>query len=51
MKDKRNGYCRSNNAVLFPSYRTKSANVRLQKNVKKGEEIFTSYGREYFPRM
>lgn len=47
--DKRKGYCSGNAGNLKPTRDYKSATVNLTKNLKKGDELFVSYGsRSYF---
>lgn len=45
--NKRNGECRGNNARLTNAHNNR-INLRSTKNIRAGQEIFASYGREYW---
>lgn len=46
--NKRSGQCKGNNAKYAPNHRKKRISVKATKKIKAGEEIFASYGRNYW---
>ncbi len=47
-KDKKNKKCKGNNSKLKYNYKTNKANLVSAQKIKKGEEINTPYGRQYW---
>ena len=46
--DKRAGNCHGNNARLSVNAANSSASVKSTKRIKKGQEIFVAYGKQYW---
>lgn len=46
--NKRKKECKGNNAKLVANARAKSVKLKAVKKIKPGEEIYTSYGRQYW---
>ena len=45
--NKRGGYCQENNAKLSYDYRNERGNLKANKAIRKGDEIYVSYSRGY----
>jgi hypothetical protein len=46
--NKKKKQCRGNNSRITVNQRKRTARLKATKNIKKGSEIFTSYGRSFF---
>ena len=49
-RNQRAGHCRHNNARFVANQRTGRVRVAATRNINQGDEIYVSYGREYWRR-
>ena len=47
-EDRQAGDCRGNNSKIAVNRQQRTANIKATRNIQRGEEIFASYGSEYW---